>query len=168
MAAIPLWAGSSPQVLGQTNVTITMRDSLAFEPGTFTVEPGATVSLTIMNAGALEHTFTLFGQVDANVPVGNFNDLLAYYNANSELVDMNLNGGTQDTASFTAPSAEGVYTFVCMIAGHAAGGMHGTMTVSSTPDEGPAPIDPLIIGVVVAVVVIVIAVSAVFLLRRRS
>jgi plastocyanin len=168
MAAIPLFAAPGPQVLGQASFTITMRDALSFDPASFSVAPGVSVSLTLINAGALDHTFTLFGQVGANVPVNDFNALQAYYNANSNLVDMNFGGGAQDSASFTAPTAEGTYTFVCMIAGHAAGGMHGTMVVSATPDEGPAPIDPLLIGVVIAVVVIVVGVAFVFILRRRS
>ena len=168
IASLALWAGPGPQILGQVNLTVTMRDSLAFEPGSFSVAPGESVSLTLINAGVLPHTFTLFDQANANVPVNDFNALQDYHNMNTNLVDVSFGGSEQDSASFTAPMTEGTYTFVCMIAGHAARGMHGTMTVTSAPADGPAPIDPLLIGVVVAVVVIVIAVSAVFILRRRS
>jgi plastocyanin len=168
VASVSFWAVPAPNVHAQTNLTITMRDSLAFEPASFTVAPGESVSLTLINGGGLQHTFTLFGQADANVPVNDFSALQAYDNANSKIVDMSFNGGQQDSASFTAPTTEGTYTIVCMVAGHAAGGMHGTMGVSSTPDSGPAPIDPLFIGIIIAVVVIVIAVAAVFVLRRRS
>ncbi|MEE9164276.1 MAG: plastocyanin/azurin family copper-binding protein [Thermoplasmata archaeon] len=170
IAAILLWAGPGPLVLGQASVTITMRDSLAFEPGSFSVAPGESVSLTLINGGVLAHTFTLFAQANANVPVNDNSALQAYFNdpANPTLVDVDFDGGAQSSATFTAPTTEGTYTFVCMVADHAVGGMHGTLVVTSTPSEDPAPIDPLLIGVVVAVVVIVIAVSAVFILRRRS
>lgn len=165
MALVSFW--TVPQVAAQASVTVTMRD-ISFDPGSFSVMPGDSVSLTLVNAGALPHTFTLFAQADANVPVNDFNALQDYDNANAKLVDMSFGGGQQGSDSFTAPMEEGAYTFVCMISGHAASGMHGTMTVSATQDGGPAPIDPLIIGVVVAVVVIVVAVSVVFILRRRS
>lgn len=169
MASIPLWAAPGPEVRGQVNLTITMRDSLSFNPASFSAAPGESVSLTLVNAGALDHTFTLFGQANANVPVSSdFSATQDYYNANSKLVDMSFGGGEQDSASFTAPMTEGTYTFVCMIAGHPAGGMHGTMTVTSASPDDPAPIDPLLIGIVVAVVVIVIAVAGVFILRRRK
>ncbi len=166
MATIPLLAG--PQVLGQVNLTLTMRDALTFSPGSFSAAPGESVSLTLINAGALDHTFTLFAQADATVPVDDNAALQAYDAANTKIVDMSFAGGAQNSASFTAPTTEGTYTFVCLVAGHAVGGMHGTMTVTSPAPDGPALIDPLLIGVVVAVVVIVIAVSAVFILRRRS
>ena len=170
MASIALWAGPSPRVLGQVSVTITMAD-ITFEPDSFSVAPGASVTLTLINAGSLRHTFTLFNQAGANVPVNDDAALQAYYNdaTNPKLVDMSFLGGAQQSTSFTAPTTEGTYTFVCMESGHSSpNGMHGTMIVTSMPTEGPAPIDPLLIGVVVAVVVIVIAVSAVFILRRRS
>ncbi len=168
MASVSLWAAPGPQVVsGQVNLTINMRDSLAFEPDSFSVAPGESVSLTLIN-GALTHTFTLFAQANANVPVNDFSALQDYYNANTWFVDLTFGGGQEDSASFTAPMTEGTYKFVCMITGHASGGMHGTMTVTSAPDDGPAPIDPLLIGVVIAVVVIVIAIAAVFILRRRS
>ncbi|MFQ5986537.1 MAG: plastocyanin/azurin family copper-binding protein [Thermoplasmata archaeon] len=165
-ASIPLWVSPPQEVHGAVNQNITLLDSLAFEPDSFTAAPGESVSLTLSNGGNFDHTFTLFGQVDAVVPVDNFNDLMAYYNANSKIVDKNLSGGGQDSATFTAPTAEGTYTFVCMEPGHTPT-MVGTMTVTSgTPP--PGGIDPLLIGVVVAVVVLVIAVATVFILRRRS
>ncbi|MFQ5908505.1 MAG: plastocyanin/azurin family copper-binding protein [Thermoplasmata archaeon] len=168
VASASLWTIPAPEVRAQTNLTITMRDSLAFEPASFTVAPGESVSLTLVNGGGLQHTFTLFAQADANVPVNDPSALQAYFNANTRIVHMTFNGGEQDSTSFTAPTTEGTYTIVCMIAGHAAGGMHGTMRVTSTPGDSPAPIDPLFIGIIIAVVVIVIAVAAVFVLRRRS
>lgn len=168
LAATPLWVGYTPEVRGQTSLTILMKDALTFEPGAFTVEPGESVTLTIVNDGALQHTFTLFAQVNADVPVDEFAALQAYYDANTEIVDISLAGGGQQTApAFDAPMAEGTYTFVCMVAGHAAGGMHGVMTVSSAPPPDGG-IDPLLLGIVIAIVVVVIAAAVVVVLRRRG
>ena len=168
MAALPFWAVPTPDVRAQVTVTITMADALSFSPNALAVAPSESVSLTLVNGGAETHTFTLFGQADTNVPVTDFSALQAYFDANTKIVDMSFAGGMEDSTTFTAPMKEGTYTFVCMVAGHAAGGMHGTMTVASASPDDPTSIDPLLIGVVVAVVVIVIAVSAVFILRRRS
>ncbi|MCJ2531521.1 MAG: hypothetical protein LN413_04330 [Candidatus Thermoplasmatota archaeon] len=168
MASISLWAVPAPGVRGQVTLTITMADALTFSPNTFSAAPGESVSLTIINAGAVIHTFTLFGEADASVPVSDNSALQTYYNDNTPLVDVSLDGGIQDSVTFTAPTAEGIYTIVCIVPLHSVGGMHGLMTVTSAPDAEPAPIDPLLIGVVIAVVVIVIAVAAVFILRRRS
>ncbi|MEE9173585.1 MAG: plastocyanin/azurin family copper-binding protein [Thermoplasmata archaeon] len=171
MASISLWAVPAPGVHGQVTLTITMADALTFSPKTFSAEPGESVSLTLINAGALPHTFTLFAEADASVPVSDNSALQTYYNDNTPLRDVDFDGGMQDSVTFTAPMTEGIYTFVCIVSGHSVGGMHGTMTVASPAppdDEPPAPIDPLLIGVVIAVVVIVIAIAAVFILRRRS
>ncbi len=166
MASVSLWAVPAPGVHGQVTLTITMRDALTFSPNTFSAESGESVSLTLINAGALPHTFTLFGEADASVPVSDNSALQTYYNDNTPLRDVSFDGSTQDSITFTAPTTEGIYTFVCIVPGHSVGGMHGTMTVASpAPPDG---IDPLLIGVVIAIVVIVIAIAAVFILRRRS
>ncbi len=168
MASISLWAVPAPGVRGQVTLTITMADALTFRPNTFSAAPGESVSLTLTNAGVLPHTFTLFGEVNASIPVNDDSALQTYYSDNPPLEDMSFAGGIQGSITFTAPTTEGIYTFVCIVTNHAEGGMHGLMTVTSAPDDEPVPIDPLLIGVVIAVVVIVIAVAAVFILRRRS
>ncbi len=170
VASISLWAIPAPGVRGQVTLTMTMADALTFSPSTFSAAPGESVSLTLINAGALPHTFTLFGEADASIPVDDNSALQTYYSDNTPLVDMSFDGGIQDSVTFDAPTTEGIYTFVCIVPGHSVGGMHGLMTVTSPapPGDDPAPIDPLLIGVVIAVVVIVIAFAAVFILRRRS
>ncbi len=133
MMALAITVGPTPVAGTTVTLTITMRDALAFEPNSFSAAPGDTVNLTLINAGALTHTFTLFAQADANVPVNDFDALQDYYNANTKIVDLILAGGGQDSASFTAPMTEGTYTFVCMTPGHAAAGMHGVLIVAAEP-----------------------------------
>lgn len=168
LASISLWAVPAPGVRGQVTLTITMADALTFSPSTFSATPGESVSLTLINAGALPHTFTLFGEADASIPVNDNSALQTYYSDNTPLVDISFDEGIQDSVTFTVPTTEGIYTFVCIVPGHSVGGMHGLMTVAIPSDDETAPIDPLLIGVVIAVVVIVIAFAAVFILRRRS
>jgi uncharacterized cupredoxin-like copper-binding protein len=168
LASISLWAVPAPGVRGQVTLTMTMADALTFSPNTFSATPGESVSLTLINAGALPHTFTLFGEADASIPVNDNSALQTYYSDNTPLVDISFDEGIQDSVTFTVPTTEGIYTFVCIVPGHSVGGMHGLMTVAIPSDDETAPIDPLLIGVVIAVVVIVIAFAAVFILRRRS
>ncbi len=119
------------EVPAQVNLAITQRDTLSFEPSLFTAAPGESVSLALVNGGVLTHTFTLFAQADANVPVSSFAALQNYFNANTKIVDLSLPGGAQQSTAFTAPMMAGIYTFVCMTPGHAAAGMHGIMTVTT-------------------------------------
>ncbi|MFQ6013364.1 MAG: ABC transporter substrate-binding protein [Thermoplasmata archaeon] len=129
MVALAVAVFPAPVAGTPGTLTITMRD-LAFEPGSFSVAPGESVGLTLINAGALTHTFTLFAQVDANIPVSDINALQNYYDANTKIVDLSLAKGEQRSIAFTAPMTAGTYTFVCMVPGHAGGGMHGTMTAN--------------------------------------
>ncbi|MFQ5552546.1 MAG: PKD domain-containing protein [Thermoplasmata archaeon] len=135
-------------VSAQLNVTITLRDTYAFGPGSFSATSGESVDLRLVNAGALDHTFTLFAQADADVPVDDSMALVDYYVANAKIVDLILAGGEQLSSAFTTPLTVGTYTFVCMSPGHAASGMHGTMTVATAPPTVAilAPIDGSILG----------------------
>ena len=162
LASTALWVGSPTEVTAQASVTIRMTDNF-FTPASFSAEPGESVSVTVMNEGVQEHTFTLFAQVDAVVPTNSPTEMNNYFDNNTRLAHVTVASGAQADVTFTALSAEGSYIFVCMVSGHAIT-MKGVMTVG-TPPSG---IDPLFLGIVIAVVVIVIAVAAVFILRRRS
>ena len=116
-----------------------LRDSLSFEPVLLSVRAGHSMSLLLINAGALTHTFTLFAQADASVPVESISALQVYYDANTKIVDLSLAGGEQQISNSTAPMTAGMYTFVCMIPGHAVGGMHGLMIVTSSVRVASAP-----------------------------
>ncbi len=167
------WGGPSTTVTAQVSLTITMLD-ISFDTRSFSAEPGESVTIMLINAGVLDHTFTLFAQVNATVPVNDATALAAYNSSNAKvpLSEVTLSSNEQMQIQFTAPAVQGDYTYVCMITGHAAGpeGMSGVMTVSSAapPPTDPPGLDPLVLGIIVAVVVIVIATAAVFILRRRS
>lgn len=147
---------------------IHLDDTLVFTPNEIPVMPGESVSLQIENTGTEIHSFTLFLQVDADVPVTDFAALTAYNNTNDK-IEVWLNGGETDWANFTAPTDPGRYTYVCMVLGHAASGMVGELIVQGeTPPPGDGLISPLFIGIIVAVVAIVVLVVVFFVLRSRQ
>ncbi len=126
----------SPGTKGQPSLAIDFRDALAFEPASFSADPGENVTLQLVNGGVLPHTLTLFAEVNAQVPVDDNAALMDFYGRSVTLVDTHLEGGEEATVTFTVPTEEGVYTFVCIVPGHSVGGMHGVMSVGVDPGDG--------------------------------
>lgn len=127
---------TAPSVRAQLALDIEMRDALTFEPGSFSADPGTNVTLHLVNVGVIPHTFTLFAEPNVPVPLSDNAALQDFYARASTLVDVLLEGGEEATVNFTVPAEEGVYTFACLVPGHAAGGMHGVMFVGVGPPGG--------------------------------
>lgn len=144
-------------------MNVEMRDTFTFVPDTIRVQPGEQVSLRIVNTGIATHTFTLFAQVNAQVPFDDFTELTAYNDSNAKLADVWLPGGEATWANFTAPTQEGSYVFVCMIAPHAQLGMRGVMVV--TTQTG---LDIVTIAIIAGVTIPVAIVAVIFVLRMRK
>lgn len=89
-------------------VTLTVDNTFAYTPTTITAKVGQTVNVTIVNNGALEHTFLIdeLGVNSGSIPAGQ-----------------------TAKVTFTA-SKEGTFSFYCNVAGHKEGGMVGTLTVN--------------------------------------
>jgi plastocyanin len=121
--SVPLPAQSLP-----SDTTITIRSSsssLEFDPASIVVKQGTRVKLRFLNAGTLPHNFVLVkdeNDIDAlalaamqeggdYVPKDMKNRLLAYTKLASP--------GQTVEMTFVAPRA-GVYTYVCLMSGHAA------------------------------------------------
>ena len=103
-------------------ITITGDDAFVYDPASFAVETGAEVSLTFKNIGGLDHNWII---VTEDTDVLTVSDASAYAGINAGL----LTGGSEKTFTFIAPEP-GTYKYVCTVAGHAAGGMVGTLTVT--------------------------------------
>lgn len=88
-------------------ITVTMQDTMKFDPATITVAAGAEVSIHLVNAGAIEHDFSL-DEAD---------------------VEESLDGGDEDEFTFTAPTEPGTYKFYCNVPGHEPAGMKGELIV---------------------------------------
>ena len=148
----------TPGASGQVNLTVLLKDSLIFEPRLIVAQPGDNVSLKLVNDGVLRHTFTLFSQPNAQVPL-NDNAALQEFASQAELiVDIVLAGGEEAWANFTAPPTEASYILVCTEPGHAVGGMHGVLAVGIPPPDGPS----IRIGIVQGLMLGAIAGTVVF------
>jgi len=95
-----------------------------YEPASWTVPAGAEVTLTVTNAGSVEHEWLL---LDAGVTITPPFDEEAV--KESILVDQDVDAGATATVVFTAPSVPGEYEVVCGVAGHIEGGMTGKLIV---------------------------------------
>lgn len=102
--------------------TLESADTFQFTPNEASIPAESQVVLTFRNVGHLEHNFILVtGEVDPfNLHVS---DALAGINTGI------VPGGQETTLTFKAPPP-GAYTFACVVPGHAAAGMVGTLTVA--------------------------------------
>ena len=90
-------------------IKMTMLDTMKFVPDSFTVKAGQTVCVELTNKGVLIHDFVIRdGDQETRVE---------------------LSGGKQGVALFTAPPVPGEYEFACIVPGHQEAGMKGGMRV---------------------------------------
>ena len=117
-------SGNSAEAKNAASVQLEVEglDTLQFTPNSASVPAESEVELTFKNAGNLDHNFIIAaGDIDPF----NLNEADALAGINTGIVP----GGEKTTLSFKAPAA-GTYTFVCVVPGHAAAGMVGTLTVA--------------------------------------
>lgn len=107
-----------PQVLWN----IDGNDSFQFTPNEFVVSTGTEVNLTFKNVGHLDHNFIIAA---SDVDPFAVTEADALRGINTGIVQ----AGEETSMTFVAPAA-GTYTFVCVVPGHAAGGMVGSLTVT--------------------------------------
>lgn len=97
-------------------------DTLQFTPNIASIPAESEVELTFKNAGNLDHNFIIAaGEIDPF----NLNEADALAGINTGIVP----GGEIANLTFKAPPT-GTYTFVCVVPGHAAAGMVGSLTVA--------------------------------------
>ncbi|HRQ42602.1 MAG TPA: plastocyanin/azurin family copper-binding protein [Chloroflexota bacterium] len=96
-------------------------DTLQFTPDKASIPAESEVELTFKNVGSLDHNFVIMaGEIDPF----NLSEADALAGINTGIVP----GGEKTTLTFKAPPT-GTYTFVCVVPGHAAAGMVGTLTI---------------------------------------
>ena len=124
LAALALAAACGGDGDGRRQIEVEAED-FEFSPESWTVPPGAQVTLTLDNTAIQEHTWTL---IESDNVLTN----------NSQLAEATILHTTAATAgqtmegSFTAPEAPGDYQVVCSIPGHLDQGMTATLTVSES------------------------------------
>ena len=103
-----------------TNLTVTMTD-FEFNPTSSTVPAGETITLKLINNGAVAHEWALLSS-PVEIPFDDEDEAKILFEAEVE-------AGESATVTFTAPAAAGEYEVVCAIPGHMEAGMIGKLIV---------------------------------------
>lgn len=114
--------GAANQTPDPVSLSFVGTDDFKYTPDAATVAAGAPVTVLFTNDGALEHNWLLISN-DVDPLTATAEDALAGATSGE------IAAGTSSTFNFTAP-APGTYNYVCTVAGHAAGGMVGSLTVT--------------------------------------
>lgn len=146
LAASGLHAQSAQELPPKT-ITINAVEGLQYDRVRFAVQPGQQIELTLDNISSLAHNLiiTAPGTRQAIVAAANrmgVDGLERDYVPRSDSVlhvIPVLDPGEQYTLTFTAPSEEGVYPYVCTYPGHGVI-MYGAMYVSSGGEAAMPPI----------------------------
>jgi plastocyanin len=167
--------GASPaeaHAAATDSITITVSSAFAFDPSSFEVNPGDTVTLTVEQLGDVQHTFTLSSV--ANFSFTNSNstaDLTSFFAAHPPLAYFQINAtpGEKQTVTFKAPPL-GVYEYVCEVPGHFQLGMWGDMGSGVAVGPPPAPTIPVVLYVITGGIagLVVLAVILGFVVGKRE
>ena len=131
----------------ETNTT----NGLRFVPDALAIPDAAsfpiTVSVEVVNAGNIGHTFWIEGQDNNTLLSGNFS---TYFSSHPPLaaVDVPSSTGGAVWANFTI-TGHGTFEFICTVPGHFAGGMFGWLYVGYLPAPPPAPPSSALVDVAV-------------------
>ena len=107
-----------------TSLEVTMTE-FAFAPTALVVPPGEEITLTLANAGAIEHEFAIMQLGITAVLPYDEDDLAGTY------WQVRVPAGQTQTFTFTAPAEPGSYQVICGLPGHAESGMLGTLLVQA-------------------------------------
>lgn len=123
-AVLAACGGGAEEATGPAPATFNIKgyDEFRYDPASLEMQSGSEVTVNFENEGALEHNWIL---VDGALDVTTVSEADAVSRANVGLVP----GGETGSVVFVAPAA-GDYKMVCTVAGHAAGGMVGDVTVT--------------------------------------
>lgn len=110
--------GSGPS----TNIRVDMTEFM-FNPSDFTVPAGQEITIELSNSGAVVHDFIImkFG-TEVGQEFDEEDEPNVYWKAE-------LEPGTSETLTFTAPSEPGEYQVVCGVEGHFQAGMVAKLIV---------------------------------------
>jgi len=167
-------------VLVRTNTSSTLQVTTSapymFSPNAIQQVPtNTTINVTVTDADALPHTFSILNLEGVQLPASA--DIAQLFAQHGALFTKNVTGsGGQAFGSFTSPGP-GWYEFVCLESGHFQEGMYGFITFGmnlpsnltvSTAATGPGAAVFIIIGTIVSLVVIAIVLGFVVGQRRGS
>ncbi|MEM9036239.1 MAG: plastocyanin/azurin family copper-binding protein [Actinomycetota bacterium] len=112
-------AGAGPV----TELTVDASD-FAFDPASAELLAGEELTVTMDNVGSVEHEWIVLNQGVRLTDEADFTEDMVLARTDR------VGGGETATVNFTIDES-GTYQVVCLVAGHLASGMQGTVTVSS-------------------------------------
>lgn len=126
--------GSTTTPPEPVDVTLTTTD-IAYDKNQIEVVAGRPVSLTLHNAGVLEHDFTIIEMPhDGEVSTTEMKDEMAGHDMSNMAEEMDIHVAAptdqSNTIEFT-PTTPGEYEYYCTVAGHKEAGMVGTLVVQA-------------------------------------
>ena len=105
-----------------TTIDVSLTD-FQFQPAKFTIPAAKEITLNATNTGTVTHSFVI-------MKLGtNAGDVFDEQDIPNVYWDVEIQPGSQEHITFTAPSDPGNYQLVCKTPGHLAAGMTGTITV---------------------------------------
>ena len=117
--ALTACGGSGPS----TNISVDMMEFM-FSPSDFTVPAGQEITIKLSNSGAVMHDFIIMKYgTEVGQEFDEEDEPNVYWKAE-------LEPGTSETLTFTAPSEPGEYQVACGIEGHFQAGMVAKLFVA--------------------------------------
>jgi uncharacterized cupredoxin-like copper-binding protein len=105
-----------------TNIRVDMTEFM-FDPSGFTIPAGQEITIELSNNGAVVHDFIIMKYgAEVGQDFGEEDEANVYWKAE-------LEPGTSETLTFTAPSEPGEYQVACEIEGHYLAGMVAKLIV---------------------------------------
>ncbi len=116
-------SASSDNSANNSGVTLNITMSeFKFDPSSWTVPAGKTVTINLKNTGSAPHTWTVMSKpISGSYTFDDQSDIL--FNSGRVLP------GASKTVNFTTPSTPGNYQVICILSGHFEAGMLGQLTV---------------------------------------
>ncbi len=126
--------GSATTSIEPAEVTLNATD-IAFDKNRLEVVAGRPVSLTLHNAGVLEHDFSIIEMPhDGEVSTSEMEDETGGHDMSNVTEEMDIHVAAptdqSNTIEFT-PTTPGEYEYFCTVAGHKEAGMVGTLVVQA-------------------------------------
>ncbi len=121
LLALGLTACAGGASASNSTISVQMSD-FKFDPSTWTVSAGKTVTVDLNNTASVAHTWTVMKTpISGSYSAANQSDI--YFNSGQ------VAPGTTKTVTFTAPSTPGDYQVICTVPGHFEAGMVGHLIV---------------------------------------
>ncbi|GAB4160460.1 MAG: hypothetical protein Fur0021_32490 [Candidatus Promineifilaceae bacterium] len=130
-AVLAACGGAAPEEMPALELTLTATD-IAYDVNRLEVKAGQTVKLTLHNAGALEHDFSIMEMPHTGEVVAEEMEDAAHGHEMTLDPEVHVAAPIGDSRrlEFT-PSKPGEYEFFCTVEGHKEAGMTGVLVVTA-------------------------------------